>query len=215
MRLGKASTFDLDYTLIKANCSFEFCRYLVRCRILPKSALFLAVFVYLKHRFFGLSLEEMHKVIFQKILMGLHLPTLEKHVEIFIKKHLVNRLYAPAVAYLRRAQHLGHYTAILSSSPSFLVKPIAKFFQVDEWRASVYEVDQQKRFSGISFVLQGRDKAKYVQELAKRAIRQENVIAFSDSHLDIPFLLSAGCAVIVNPDRKLRRFSQKHNWSMI
>ncbi len=211
----KASTFDLDHTLINGNTSFEFCRYLVRSKILPKSALLYAGIVYLKHRFYGLSLEEMHKLIFQKMLLGLHLPTLEKHVETFIKKHLLGRLYMPAVAYLRRAQQLGHYTAILSSSPSFIVKPIAKFFKVDEYRASEYEVDHQKRFSKIGFVLQGRDKARFVQDLRKKDIDQQNVIAYSDSHLDIPFLLSAGYAVIVNPDRKLLRFSKKRNWSMI
>ena len=209
---SKASTFDLDHTLVKVNCSFEFCRYLVRTKILPKKALFYAIFFYLKHRFYGLSLEEMHKQLFQRLLMGLHLPTIEHHVQIFLKKHLLHRLYMPAVAYLKRAQHLGHYTAILSSSPSFIVKPIAEFFKVDEWKASEYEVDSKSCFSRIGFVLQGRDKAKFIRDLS---IGQENIVAFSDSHLDLPFLLSAGCAVLVNPDKKLLRFSKHRNWSVI
>lgn len=89
---------------------------------------------------------------------------------------------------------------------------MAEFFGVDAWKASEYEVDEKRCFSHIGSVFQGRDKARFIKELS---IGQENIVAYSDSHLDLPFLLSAGCAVLVNPDRKLLRFSKHRNWSII
>jgi HAD superfamily phosphoserine phosphatase-like hydrolase len=122
----------------------------------------------------------------------------------------------PAVACLRLAQHLGHYTVILSNSPSFLVSAVAKFLGVNDWRATEYATDNQLRLTGISTVMQGEEKASFVKQLSKKfGIDRNDVTAYSDSILDLPFLLSAGKPIAVNPDKKLRRLSIEKNWNVI
>src|SRR5258708_281826 len=96
---------------------------------------------YLGHLFFVLILTKLHHAIFNKILFGLSMHFLEDQVQRFLKEYLFSALYMPAVYRLRLAQHLGHYTVILSNSPSFLVKSVADFFGVNEWRATEYTLD--------------------------------------------------------------------------
>ncbi|HSW86035.1 MAG TPA: HAD-IB family hydrolase [Rhabdochlamydiaceae bacterium] len=212
----KLSVFDLDHTLVQGNSSYQFCRYLIRRKALPISSLFYSAACYLKHHFYGMSLFDMHQNIFNKFLIGRSLDFIEKHVEIFVEQYLPHALYMPAVAELKLAQHLGHHTVILSNSPSFVVGAIAKFLGVKEWAATEYGVDKDQRLYKISSVMQGEEKASFVRQFSKHmGIKKEDITAYSDSHLDLPFLLSAGNAVAVNPNRKLHKLSQKKHWKVI
>lgn len=216
MKWSRLSVFDLDHTLVKGNCSFGFCLYLVSKNVLPAYSLLYALFYYLRHHFFGLSLEKLHNHVFQLLLRGRSLPQLEAHVELFVDRYLDRAINASTLLRLRLAQHLGHYTLILSNSPSFLVAAFAKCLGVDDWKGTRYGVDQEKNLSHIDFILQGKEKADYVNELAFRLhIPKEDVTAYSDSYLDLPFLLTAGTPVVVNPDRKLRKYSESHAWTVL
>jgi HAD superfamily hydrolase (TIGR01490 family) len=210
------SAFDLDRTLIQTNSSFSFCKYLIRKCILPISSLFSALFYEIQHRFFDLSLTDLHYHLFKKILQGRSLDSLAVHVKPFLKESLSQFFYPPALSRLKEAKAQGHYTVLLSSSPSFIVGPIAEFLKVDEWKASVYGVDKEGKLSQIISLIQGEEKGQYLSQLSHQlGIEKEAIAAYSDSFLDLPFLLSAGVAIAVNPDRKLRRFSSENQWQII
>lgn len=212
----RLAVFDLDKTIVADNCSFHFCRYLVSKKVLPLSSLFYSVFYYIQHVFFGMSLTDLHHKVFEHSLRGLPLAKLEENVGPFLNHYLLSGVYAPVFSELRLAQQLGHYTLILSSSPSFLVEKIAQQLGVSEWRATQYAVDNEKKLCNITSIMQGEDKAVCVQEIAGRlAVEKEQITAYSDSFLDLPFLLTAGTAIAVNPDRKLRRFSLQNKWSIL
>lgn len=208
--------FDLDHTLISVNSSYLFCQYLYRQKVLSFSSLLYSALCNIRHRFFKMPLLDLHKKIFQKILLGRPLSSLEVHVDSFIQESISKSLYMPAVACLLLAQHLGHYTVILSNSPSFLVEAMARFFNVNEWRATQYGVDKDQRLCNISSIMEGEMKAESVQAIStKFGIEKGDITAYSDSYLDLSFLLSAGCPIAVNPDRKLRALSMEKQWQII
>ena len=216
MTWSHLTVFDLDRTIVADNCSFDFCRYLVRRKVLPFSSLLYAFFYYIKHLFFGVNLSDLHKQIFERSLRGRSLESLESNVDPFLQEYLFSQIYPPVLAELRLAQHLGYYTLILSSSPSFLVEKIAQLLGVNEWRATQYAVDKERKLCHITSIMQGNDKAFCVEEVAnKLSIGKEKITAYSDSFLDLPLLLAAGSPIAVNPDRKLRRFSQQHQWPIL
>jgi HAD superfamily hydrolase (TIGR01490 family) len=216
LKVSKLIAFDLDRTIVSDNCSFNFCRYLVREKVLPLSSLFYSFFYYVRHLFLRTSLVDLHTRVFERLLRGRPLEMLEAKALPFLQNYLHAKFYHPVIAKLRLAQHLGHYTLILSSSPSFLVEKVARLLGVDEWRATEYAVDNEKNLCHIAQVMQGDDKAACVKEIAdKLSIGKEHITAYSDSFLDLPFLLTAGTPVAVNPDAKLRRFSLQHEWSIL
>jgi HAD superfamily hydrolase (TIGR01490 family) len=212
----KLAIFDLDRTIVADNSSLDFCHYLVKKHVLPFSSLIYSFFYYIKHLFFGVNLSDLHNKIFEHSLRGMSLEKLEENVGPFLEEYLFSQIYPPALAELRLAQHLGHYTLILSSSPSFLVEKIAQLLGVNEWRATQYAVDKEKKLCHITSIMQGKDKAFYAQEVAsKLSIGKQQITAYSDSFLDLPLLLAAGSPIAVNPDRKLRRFSEANKWPIL
>jgi HAD superfamily hydrolase (TIGR01490 family) len=210
------SVFDLDHTLITSNCSLEFCRYLISKDVVPSAILLHSALYYFRHVFFNMPPEALHRRVFERFLKGRDLESLERHVDGFIRHYLPKALYFPALAQLRLAQHLGHFTMILSNSPSFLVKKMAAALDVSHWKATEYVVDKERKLCHISSIMQGEEKASYVLKIAKKlGIDRMSITAYSDSIWDLPLLLAAGTAIAVHPDRKLRAYSRKLSWDTL
>ncbi|MBX9923329.1 MAG: HAD-IB family hydrolase [Rhabdochlamydiaceae bacterium] len=212
----KFSVFDLDRTLISKNSSFEFCKYLYKNRIFSFFFVVQSFLYCIRHKYFGLTLEQLHHSVFRKLLRGMSLTTLSEYVYSFVEKEIESLLYQPAIERLRLAQHEGHFTMILSNSPGFLVGPIASKLQVDDWRASEYKVDKDQRLCQIALILHGETKAFWVRAMSRYlGIQEQEITAYSDSYLDLPFLQSAGVPVVVNPDSKLKKISKEKSWEEI
>ena len=210
------SVFDLDHTLLKINSSHRFGLFLFRRKVIPLFSLLYCLTCYYQHKIFGLSLEILHDKVFDKIFSGAHFETLLQHMNDFVDLYFEDMCYEPAVKRLKNAQKNNHYVVILSNSPDFVVGPIAKRFNVDEWRSSHYEVDEKGCLTHVITLLEGANKASYVEKLIKKfKISIDNVTAYSDSYLDIPLLESVGVAVAVNPDKHLKLHCKKENWEII
>ncbi len=210
------SAFDLDRTIFCANTSFRFSLHLIREKKMSLSTFFYSLYYYFRHITGGLPLDQMHHKIFRRHLLGFPLAVLQDEVTKFILKIKESDFYGPALMHLRRAKEMGHYTALLSTSPSFLVDPLGELLGFDVIYASVYSADREHKLCKISSVLEGRDKAIKLMQLAKKkGIKKENIIAYSDSFLDLPFLQEAGTPVVVNPDKKLKRISKNEGWLIL
>lgn len=210
------SAFDLDDTLICGNTGVHFCRFLRKKKVLPLSILIRSWIYSIRHRFFGMSLSQLHESVFESVLRGKPLEILENYVDRFVKETLNCFLYMPAFARLKLAQKRGHYTVILSNSPSFIVKQFAKILGVNAYYATEYGVDEKNCFHKILRILEGKDKAHYVKKIAnKLGIFLEQITAYSDSVLDLDFLEVAGTPIAVNPDKKLRAISLEKKWRII
>lgn len=216
MPISGLSIFDLDRTLVHQNSSYEFCKFLYRKGVFSHSHMVFSLLYRLKACLLNMSLIELHEKVFQRLLFGFSLEELERHVGTFVAKFVPKAIYPPAYAALRHAQHLGHKTVILSNSPHFLVGPISRYFEVDDWRATVYGVDKDKTLCNIENLMEGTNKAQYLVEARKHLkIDKKNVTVYTDSHHDLPLLLEAGIPVVVNPDKKLRKVAKQNNWSVI
>ena len=169
-----------------------------------------------RHYFFNLGLAELHEKVFEKFLKGTPSQLVKDEVANFLNEDFYRFLYFPTFSRLRRAQHQGHYTVILSNGPSFVVGPIAEYLGVNEWHSSNYGVDDQGNFSSVESILLGDDKAEQMGILSDRLkVSKAKVTAYSDSDLDLPFLKAAGNPVAVNPNSKLLKISKEHSWEIL
>ena len=214
--MKQISAFDLDHTLISSNSSLLFYRYLIAKGLYHPITLIETLFYALRHRFLSLSLTSLHQKVFDRFLKGTPLSFVQEEVVKFLEKDFYSFIYYPTFERLRWAQHRGHYTVILSNAPSFIVGPISDYLEVNQWCASHYSVDEKGNFEAIESILVGEDKARCLCEIIQALeVSPEEVTAYSDSHLDLPFLLSAGRAVAVNPNAKLLKICKENFWEII
>jgi len=210
------SAFDLDFTLLNDNSSYRFGRYLCAQKHIPRSFLFFITWCHISFLFGWMSLPQLHENAFKKLFYKKKASLIEKWVEEFLALQFNDLLYQPAIQKLKAAQLAGHLTVILSSSPAFLVKPIAKLLNVPVWKSTEYQIDDDGDYSHINSLMLGETKASFIQGLqSQNGLTSEDVIAYSDSHFDLPFLFAAGAAVGVNPDRKLRAICRQNQWPII
>ncbi len=214
--IEKITLFDLDHTLLSANCSYHFGAYLYRHGYFKTPTMLKLVGVYFLQKLRIINLQQLHTLVFKLIFFKKNANHLNLLIESFIPEFLKKYSYPPAIDRLEGAKSKGQFTAILSNSPDFLVGPIASTLGVKIWKATVYDVDEKGQFSKISSFVEGTDKANYLNAF----LQQFNLVkisttAYSDSILDLPFLKAAGQAVAVNPDRQLRRHAKANNWEIL
>lgn len=210
------SIFDLDHTLLRANISVEYGKFMYRHRILPRLALAYAIVVYFCHKWFGLSLHSLHQIIFRRCFKGIQLEILEESVTNFLDQYFEKYISNPVLNHLQKALSNGHYTVLLSNSPDFIVSAIAKRMGFHEWSATKYFFNNTGILEKITDIVDGHFKASYAQELMKQLrICNSKVSAYSDSVLDLPLLQVVGKKFVVNPNSKLKKIAIKNNWSVI
>lgn len=210
------SVFDLDHTLLKVNSSFALGQYLYRQKVFSAATMCYLALCYAQHQCGFLTLERLHTKIFNKFFLGKQLSFIRQHACDFLESSLDALLYEPAMAKLQAALEQGHFVAILSNSPDFLVQLIAQKLNVTNWRGSSYLVDDNHQFSQLGGLIQGSEKAAFVRcYAAQLGIDKSNITAYSDSILDVLFLQSAGQKVAVMPDRQLRALCQRHQWHIL
>lgn len=213
---SQASFFDLDHTLFKVNSSFCFGMYLYRHGFFSSFRMLQLGLSYFLHKVGILPIATLHSNVFQHLFLGHPLIFFEQQVRSFLEENFQKMLYLPAIDRLKKAQAEGHFVAILSNSPNFLVKAIAQKLNVEQVEASVYGVNDNGCFSHIEHIVQGETKAAWVaMATEKLEIAKQNISVYSDSILDLPFMQNAGVAIGVNPDRKLRAVCQKYHWEII
>lgn len=212
----RLTVFDLDHTLLTVNSSFYFGSFLYRQKFFSFWKLPGCLIDYARHKWLGMSIHDLHTKIFKRLFIGRALSDVERHVNIFLKQSLDNLLYSPIVQRLLEAQHRGDDVLILSSSPDFLVKDIARRLHVSHWKATMYQTDEKGRLTAISHVMDGEDKANYIKELVDRKqFLRSAITVYSDSYLDLPILKMAGQAIGVGPDSHLKRVCLQNGWEIL
>lgn len=216
LQCTSASLFDLDHTLLNVNISYKFGAYLYRHHLFSSFCMLQLVVIYALHKLGIFSMSQLHELIFQRLFKGRSSEEILKHVESFLDEEFEKALNLKVFERFSLAKKNHEFTAILSSSPDFLVKAIAKRLGATEVRGSVYNLDKDQRFCEIASLMQGQEKADYIAELKRRGIHNlRNVTAYSDSVLDFPFLRAADKVVAVKPDRKLKKICQTLGWEVI
>ncbi len=200
------AVFDLDGTLLRCNSSFSFCRYLRSKGLFSSFDLIYCAILYYRHVYFGLSLWSLHSRVFKRLFKGKSVEDFFPYISPFIQ---TLPWYEPALSRLNQLRSDGVEIHIFSSSPRFLVAPIAASIGVDKVVATDYEIDNAGRLWDIATLVDGEKKSQMLQKIG------EETVAFSDSQFDLPFLESASQAIAVNPTRALLKIALQRNWEIL
>lgn len=209
------SFFDLDHTLLQANCSFHFGLYLYKKNIVGATSLFQLFWFYFLHKCGQLDIYGIHKRSFDSLFRGRKSKEFREHGEDFVEESYHRLINLAVLDLLLEKQEQGERVLILSSSPDFLVEAFAKKMGVLECFSTIYQTDSDGLYHQIDKVLEGNEKSKLVKQMTEdQQIPHANTTGYSDSHHDLPFLESVAVPIAVNPNRTLRKVCKKRGWDV-
>lgn len=171
---------------------------------------------FIKFSIFSLSPSELHREVFERFLKGRKENEIFEKVDEFLDLFLKDFLNEKVVKFLKKAKKENNYILMLSNSPQNLALSIAKRLGIENACASVYTKDENGRFSSISQIMDGKTKARFALETAKKEkISKNEIEVFTDSIWDRPLLEIANKCFVVNPDKKLFALAKAKGWNFI
>lgn len=214
--MRRVVVFDLDKTLSCCNVSFAFGRFLYKRKRFSHFTACAIAWIYFLHTQGLSSINSVHTTAFRLLFYRQEHGQVEELVRKFLESE-GKSLFRPSILKeLEEAKRRGDEVWLQSSSPDFIVKEISDILQIERVSASCYEVDSEGRFSSLQTVVTGEIKKNLVEKfLQTNHLSWHEVIAYSDSYLDLPLLERVGQAITVCPDRKLKKIAKERNWQII
>ena len=208
--------FDMDHTLINADCDVTWKYFVVRHGLAPESALQEAERFFEDYNAGCLDEEKFHEFQFREF-RGRTVEEMailaEQHFEEFIRP----KVYADAVACIRSAQNWGCPTAILTSTNSTIAGPVAAFLGIPVVLGTRLETTGGRytgRISGTYGVGQG--KVVIASEYAREhGISLADFAYYGDSINDRNILEAVGFPCAVNPSAALRELAGAKGWRIL
>ncbi|MCI7681152.1 HAD family hydrolase [Fusobacterium necrophorum subsp. funduliforme] len=117
-----------------------------------------------------------------------------------------NRVYSYTRDQIKWHKEQGHKVIFISGSPDFLVSRMAEKWGADDFRASVYKLnEQEKKYSGdIVPMWDSKHKIKALEEFQKEYnIDLSKSYAYGDTNGDFSMLMSVGFPRAINPSKEL------------
>jgi HAD superfamily hydrolase (TIGR01490 family) len=139
----------------------------------------------------------------------------EERCRRWVKEDVLPLIVPGAHSRIERHRADGHVLAILSSSPTYVTRPIAEALGIEEVMSTQFEVTEAGLFTGrlVGPACVGPGKVHWAEDLgARRQIDLAQSWFYTDSYTDLPMLERVGNQVVVNPDPRLKRTAKRRGW---
>ena len=215
---AKLAIFDLDKTIINTSASMAYGRPLAERGLIGTPEV-LRMMVHLGNYMLTTHTEENMQAT-KHALLGMvrdrEEEALRSVAQDALQEVITPYIYAEARTLLEEHREQGHRIAIVTASPSVMVKPIANELGVDHLIATELEVKDGLFTGEVLHFNKGTSKVERIRELVEaEGYDLENSFAYSDSFTDLPMLQLVGNPTAVNPDRPLRKYALEHNWPIL
>ena len=206
---------DVDGTLLEGLSSeVRFAAYLVRrLRIGPRQIANAALFVPRWGPRYGRHVFKKNKAY----LAGLEVDDVATLAEEFVREKLEARLRPALLERLDAHRAAGDRIALLTGTPEFIARPLARRIGTDLWSAT-----RCARSNG-TFTADPPEAHPFHREKVDRSLelcaqlgcRLGDCVAYGDSAYDLPLLRRVGRPVVVSPDRRLKRTARDQGWEIL
>jgi HAD superfamily hydrolase (TIGR01490 family) len=216
----RLALFDLDNTLLAGDSDYEWGQFLIDRGVLQREAYEAqnrAFYEQYKagtldiHEFLGFALRPLAD----------HTPQeLERWHRDFMRTRIEPMMLPAARALVRRHLDAGDLCAIITSTNSFVTRPIARAFAIDHLIATEPEKQNGRftgRVAGLPSFREGKVRRldEWLAGLGQRFADFTASACYSDSHNDLPLLERVSHPVAVDPDETLAREAARRGWERI
>jgi len=207
--------FDVDRTLVDCNTGRLFLRDLRRRGEISFLRAMRAMGWMLKYHLSLIDLEVVaEKMVAQ--MRGRSEKEFAERCRRWVEDEVLPRLLPSALRKIERHRDQGHLLAILSSSPTYVTRPIAETLGLDEVLSTQFEVEGGQ-FTGklLGPACFGKGKVHWAEKLvARKSVDLSSSWFYTDSYSDLPMLERVGNRVVVNPDPRLKRAARLRGWTV-
>jgi HAD superfamily hydrolase (TIGR01490 family) len=109
----------------------------------------------------------------------------------------------------------GDLCAIVTGASAYASRPLARLLGIPHVVSSVFEVDDDLRFTGrpVEPLCFGEGKLERARRFAaEHRASLDHATFYTDSISDLPLLEAVGVPVAVNPDKRLDRLARQRGW---
>jgi HAD superfamily hydrolase (TIGR01490 family) len=209
--------FDLDETLLAGDSDYLWGQFLVEQRIVDG-----AHYQRENERFYRQYREGKLDINawleFQLAPLAAHDPGfLSELRRRFIREKIQPIVLPAAQALIERHRSAGDTLLIVTSTNSFITRPIAELFAIPNLLATEPEMEGERytgRVAGLPCFREGK-VTRLREWLVEHPFRLADCWCYSDSHNDLPLLELVGHPTAVDPDPVLARDAKARAWPVI
>ncbi len=209
--------FDLDNTLLSGDSDYEWGRFLVRKKLVDEVAYEAAnVRFYEQYKQGVLDIYEFSAFSFKPLSLRSMSELNELHKE-FMQDVISPLMGNKAKALVDKHREAGHTLMIITATNSFITRPIANAFGIDNLLATEPKIVDGRyttEVEGIPCFHQGKVE-RLNDWLAKNNENLDGSYFYSDSHNDLPLLEKVTFPVAVDADEKLEQIAKQRSWKLI
>jgi HAD superfamily hydrolase (TIGR01490 family) len=212
--------FDLDYTLLGGDATYEWIHFLIRRGVLDR-----ATFAGELERFYDeyaagtLDIHEFLHFDFRPLASNAR-AQLEQWREQYLAEVVAPMILPKSVELVASHEARGHVTMIITAANSFVSAPIARMFGVSHLLASEPE-SRDGEFTGEIEGIPCFHEGKVIRLEAWLASRGQALTDFAESYFygdsqsDVPLMEKVTHPVVVAPDDALAELARRRNWPVI
>lgn len=195
--------FDMDGTLFAGDSQLRFARWILKRHGWRRWYLLLVIPALILRALHLLSTEQM-KRLFLSYAWGMPKDDLLKECELFVNEELIPIIYPPLLQRLILHNRQGDTTILCSASPNWWTQYVGDKLGFSHTIATPIESTHRVPFfPRITFPGNNKGCNKVIR-LRQMGIVNADV-GYTDSRADLPMLSICRSAVLINPDKQLRK----------
>ena len=211
-----AAIFDADDSLLDGNAGTIFTWYLYSEKVMRpemRSRIPRIIYDYARKRLTERDMVE----VGSRCHAGLWADEIRAHAHACFERHLRKRITTGAVRQIRKHLLSGHFVAIASGSPQYIVDEVGRHLRIHAAVATRTRVVDGKATDEILPPVVFQDgKRLVVERLAERyGFDLERSWLYSDSIADVPLFETVGNPVVVNPKPPFRAVAERRGWEVV
>jgi len=218
MAQRKLAIFDIDGTIFRKNLAFELINELSWMKIFPRSVRNELVDHYsawLDHK--G-TYEDYRKALVS--LYDTHIKGCKKEDILKASQAVVpfykNRTYVFAEKLIKKLRKENYRIIAISGSPIEVVEEYNKHLKFDEVYGSVYEIDDDGKYTGKAIFEPPHQKGNVARQyIAENDLTLDGSYGVGDTESDEKFLEIVENPIAFNPNHNLKEIAEKNGWRIV
>lgn len=214
--MNELVVLDLDNTLISGYSQQLFLKYLLKKKFISFGFYLKLSFWFVLYKLNPAKNPEAITEFAYSRLKGKSEKEVKEMTADFFQTVLKKIIFKDMFDLINKHRARGRRLFLVSSVPDILVREVAEFFKIDEYRAPSLEVINGVFTGKITTIVYGKNKTDSLREfVTKQGLSLKSTWAYADHFSDLDMLQTVAHPFVVNPKKKFLQEAKKRGWPVL